>query len=303
MRIGVTAALTDRSMPVDDFARAVEARGYDSLYLPEHTHLPVALATPPALVGGMHLDDYKRTVDPFVSLAAAAAVTDRILLGTGIALVAQHDPIVLAKQIATLDRLSGGRFVLGMGYGWNRDEAADHGVDFSARRALAREKVLCMQALWSEDEAEFHGVHVSLPPSFSWPKPIQQPRVRVLVGAARARSCSRPSPTTRTAGCPSGGRASPTPWRASGGPSRRRGVTLTPSRWSPSGAFPTRESWPTSHRSGAPRWSSASPRGPRPRCSGSSTTTSGSSPPDGASEITGPGRATMGRRRRGGEGP
>ncbi|MGD0381371.1 MAG: LLM class F420-dependent oxidoreductase [Acidimicrobiales bacterium] len=184
MRIGVTAALTDRSMAVDDFARAVEARGYDSLYLPEHTHLPVALATPPALVGGMHLDDYKRTVDPFVSLAAAAAVTDRILLGTGIALVAQHDPIVLAKQIATLDRLSGGRFVLGMGYGWNRDEAADHGVDFSARRALAREKVLCMQALWSEDEAEFHGVHVSLPPSFSWPKPIQQPRVRVLVGAA-----------------------------------------------------------------------------------------------------------------------
>jgi probable F420-dependent oxidoreductase len=184
VRIGVTAALTDRSMAVDDFARAVEARGYDSLYLPEHTHLPVALATPPALVGGMHLDDYKRTVDPFVSLAAAAAVTDRILLGTGIALVAQHDPIVLAKQIATLDRLSGGRFVLGMGYGWNRDEAADHGVDFSARRALAREKVLCMQALWSEDEAEFHGVHVSLPPSFSWPKPIQQPRVRVLVGAA-----------------------------------------------------------------------------------------------------------------------
>ena len=184
MRIGVTAALTDRSMAVDDFARAVEARGYDSLYLPEHTHLPVALATPPALVGGMHLDDYKRTVDPFVSLAAAAAVTDRILLGTGIALVAQHDPIVLAKQIATLDRLSRGRFVLGMGYGWNRDEAANHGVDFSARRAVAREKVLCMQALWSEDEAEFHGVHVSLPPSFSWPKPVQHPRVRILVGAA-----------------------------------------------------------------------------------------------------------------------
>ncbi len=175
MRVGVTAFLTDRSMPVDAFARAVEARGYDSLYLPEHTHLPVALASPPALVEGVHLDDYKRSLDPFVSLAAAAVVTDRILLGTGVALVAQHDPIVLAKQIATLDRLSGGRFVLGMGYGWNRDEAADHGVDFSQRRAVAREKVLCMQALWSEDEAEFHGVHVSLPPSFSWPKPVQQP--------------------------------------------------------------------------------------------------------------------------------
>ena len=182
MRVGVTSFLTDRSMPVDDFARAVEARGYDSLYLPEHTHLPVALATPPALVKGVHLDDYKRSLDPFVSLAAAAAVTDRILLGTGVTLVAQHDPIVLAKQIATLDRLSGGRFVLGMGYGWNRDEAADHGVDFGERRAVAREKVLCMQALWSEDEAEFHGAHVSLPPSFSWPKPVQQPRVRTLVG-------------------------------------------------------------------------------------------------------------------------
>jgi probable F420-dependent oxidoreductase len=184
VRIGVTAFLTDRSMAADDFARAVEARGFASLYLPEHTHLPVALASPPALVEGVHLDDYKRSVDPLVSLAAAAAVTDRILLGTGVALVAQHDPIVLAKQIATVDRLSGGRFVLGMGYGWNRDEAADHGVDFSQRRLIAREKVLCMQALWSEDEAEFHGVHVSLPPSFSWPKPVQQPRVRTLVGGA-----------------------------------------------------------------------------------------------------------------------
>jgi probable F420-dependent oxidoreductase len=182
VRIGVTAALTDRSMAPHEFARAVEGRGYDSLYLPEHTHLPVALASPPALVEGVHLDDYKRTVDPMVALAAAAAVTDRILLGTGITLVAQHDPIVLAKQIATLDRLSGGRFVLGMGYGWNRAEAADHGVDFSQRRAIAREKLLCMQALWSEDEAEFHGDHVSLPPSFSWPKPVQQPRVRTLVG-------------------------------------------------------------------------------------------------------------------------
>jgi probable F420-dependent oxidoreductase len=182
MRVGVTAALTDRSMAVDEFARAVEERGYDSLYLPEHTHLPVSRAAPPALVAGVHLEDYKRTVDPFVSLAAAAAVTGRILLGTGITLVAQHDPIVLAKQIATLDRLSGGRFVLGIGYGWNRDEAADHGVDFSQRRAIAREKVLCMRALWSEDVAEFHGDHVSLPPSFSWPKPVQQPHVRTLVG-------------------------------------------------------------------------------------------------------------------------
>ncbi|MGA2519894.1 MAG: LLM class F420-dependent oxidoreductase [Acidimicrobiales bacterium] len=182
MRIGVTAALTDRSMAVDELARAVEERGYDSLYLPEHTHLPVEESEPPSLVGGVHLDDYKRTPDPLVSLAAAAAVTERILLGTGVLLVAQHDPIVLAKQIATLDRLSNGRVVLGIGYGWNRREAADHGVDFSQRRAVAREKVLCMQALWTQEEAEFHGVHVDLPPSFAWPKPVQHPRVRTLVG-------------------------------------------------------------------------------------------------------------------------
>ncbi len=184
MRIGVTAALTDRSMAAPDLARAAEERGYDSLYLPEHTHLPVSEARPPALVGGVYLDDYKRIIDPLVALAAAAAVTDRIRLGTGVLLVAQHDPIVLAKQIATLDQLSHGRVVLGMGYGWNRAEAADHGVDFSLRREVAREKVLCMQALWSADEAEFHGAHVQLPPSFSWPKPVQRPRVRTLVGAA-----------------------------------------------------------------------------------------------------------------------
>jgi probable F420-dependent oxidoreductase len=183
MDIGVTAALTDLAMAPDALARAVEERGYHSLYLPEHTHLPVGSA-PPTLVDGVHAEDYRRTLDPFTALSAAAAVTDRILLGTGIALVAQHDPIVLAKQIATVDRISGGRFVLGMGYGWNRQEAADHGVDFSDRRAIAREKVLCMQALWEHDEASFAGRWVSLSPSYSWPKPVQRPRVRTLVGGA-----------------------------------------------------------------------------------------------------------------------
>jgi len=182
MRIGVTAFLTDLAMAPEALARAAEDRGYYSLYLPEHTHLPVSGARPPSLVDGVHVEDYRRSLDPFTALAAAAAVTDRILLGTGIALVAQHDPIVLAKQIATLDHLSGGRFVLGMGYGWNRQEAADHGVDFSARRAIAREKVLCMQALWAQDEASFDGQWVSLAPSYAWPKPVQRPRVRTLIG-------------------------------------------------------------------------------------------------------------------------
>ncbi len=181
MDIGVTAALTDQAMAPGAFALAVEERGYHSLYLPEHTHLPVG-SVPPSLVGGVHIEDYRRTLDPFSALAAAAALTNRILLGTGIALVAQHDPIVLAKQIATIDRLSGGRFVLGMGYGWNQQEAADHGVKFSDRRAIAREKILCMQALWEQDEARFDGRWVTLPPSYSWPKPVQRPRVRTLVG-------------------------------------------------------------------------------------------------------------------------
>jgi probable F420-dependent oxidoreductase len=181
MQIGVTAALSDRAMAPGALAVAVEERGYHSLYLPEHTHLPVGTA-PPGLVDGVELDDYRRTLDPFTALAAAAAVTDRILLGTGISLVAQHDPIVLAKQIATVDHLSAGRFVLGLGYGWNRQEAADHGIDFAQRRAIAREKVLCMQALWAEDEASFAGRFVTLPPSYSWPKPVQRPRVRTLIG-------------------------------------------------------------------------------------------------------------------------
>jgi probable F420-dependent oxidoreductase len=181
MQIGVTAFLTDRAMAPGAFARAAEERGYHSLYLPEHTHLPVG-SFPPSLVAGVQLDDYRRSLDPFTALAAAASVTERIRLGTGVCLVAQHDPIVLAKQIATLDHLSGGRFVLGMGYGWNAQEAADHGVAFADRRLVAREKVLCMEALWESDEAAFEGRFVQLPPSFSWPKPVQRPRVKILVG-------------------------------------------------------------------------------------------------------------------------
>ena len=171
-------------MAADDFARAAEERGYGSMYLPEHTHMPVRDAVPPALVSGVGLEDYRRCVDPFVALAAAAAVTERMLLGTGVALVAQHDPIVLAKQIATIDQLSRGRFVLGMGFGWNRTEAADHGIDFGSRRAVARDKVLAMHALWGSEVAEYEGRFVTLPPSYAWPKPVQQPRVRTLLGGS-----------------------------------------------------------------------------------------------------------------------
>ena len=182
MRLGITAALTDRDATPAALAVAVEELGFDSLYLPEHTHLPVREDVPPALVEGVRLDDYKRCLDPLVALSTAAAVTTRVGLGTGILLVAQHDPIVLAKQVATLDHLSGGRVTLGVGFGWNRAEAEDHGVDFARRHAVAREHLAAMEAIWSQERAEYHGEFVDFDPTWSWPKPRQQPRVRVLVG-------------------------------------------------------------------------------------------------------------------------
>jgi probable F420-dependent oxidoreductase len=182
VRIGVTCFLTDRDMDPAGVARAAEERGFASLFLPEHTHLPVRADTPPGLVDGVSLDDYKRSLDPFVALATAAAVTSGLRLGTGVSLVAQHDPIVMAKQVATLDHLSGGRVDLGVGFGWNRAEAADHGVEFADRRAVAREHILCMQALWRDDPAEFHGAYVDLDPCWSAPSPVQRPGVPVLLG-------------------------------------------------------------------------------------------------------------------------
>ena len=182
MRLGVTAALTDRDLAPAALAVAAEELGFDALYLPEHTHLPVREDTPPALVEGVRLDDYKRCLDPLVALATAAASTTRLRLGTGILLVAQHDPIVLAKQVATLDHLSGGRLTLGVGFGWNRAEAEDHGVDFARRHAVVREHLAAMEAIWSTDQAEYHGEFVDFDPTWSWPKPCQRPRVRTLVG-------------------------------------------------------------------------------------------------------------------------
>jgi probable F420-dependent oxidoreductase len=182
LRLGITVALTDQDLAPAVLAVAVEEFGFDSLYLPEHTHLPVQEDTPPALVGGVRLDDYKRCLDPLVALSAAAAVTGRIGLGTGILLAAQHEPILLAKQVATLDHLSGGRVTLGVGYGWNRTEAEDHGVDWPRRQAVVREHLAAMEAIWSADQAEYHGEFVDFGPTWSWPKPVQQPRVRTLVG-------------------------------------------------------------------------------------------------------------------------
>jgi probable F420-dependent oxidoreductase len=187
MKIGITIHSTDRSMNVSELAREAENRGFESLYLPEHTHIPTSRRTP-APTGDTELaEEYLRSVDPYIALAAAAARTERIRLGTGIALVAQHDAITFAKQLATLDLESKGRLVLGIGYGWNLEEMENHGIDVKRRRALVREKMLAMQELWSKDVAEFHGEFVDFEPSWQWPKPVQQPRPRVLIGGGAGR--------------------------------------------------------------------------------------------------------------------
>ena len=171
---------TDQSLPVADFARAAAERGFDAVLLPEHTHIPVDTVAP--YPGGGELPErYRRTLDPYVALAVVAAQTD-LRIGTCISLVAQHDPITLAKTIATLDFISGGRFTLGAGYGWNGPELANHGRQPAQRRAIVREHVQLMRALWQDPVAEFHGAHASLSPSWAWPKPAQQPSVPVLLG-------------------------------------------------------------------------------------------------------------------------
>jgi len=182
VRLGITVSLTDRDVSPATLAVACEERGFDGLWLPEHTHLPVREDTPPGLVEGVDPDVYKRSLDPLVALGTAAGVTTRLGLGTGILLVAQHDPIVLAKQVATLDHLSEGRVTLGIGFGWNRAEAEDHGVDFTRRHAVVREHMEAMARIWSDEQAEYHGKFVDFAPTWSWPKPVQRPRVRTLVG-------------------------------------------------------------------------------------------------------------------------
>ena len=184
MEIGVTTHATDRTWAPAELAAEAEARGFYSLYLPEHTHIPTSRRTPAPTGEATLPDEYRRSLDATIALAAAAARTSRIRLGTGVALVAQHDPITYAKQLATLDHLSGGRLVLGIGYGWNHEEMENHGIDVKRRRALVREKMLAMQALWSQEVAEFRGEFVSFEPSWQWPKPVQQPRPRVLIGGA-----------------------------------------------------------------------------------------------------------------------
>jgi probable F420-dependent oxidoreductase len=181
MRFGVTAFLTDYSITPADMARACEERGFDALYMPEHTHIPVSRETP-APMGEPLPKRYWHGHDPFVALTQAAMATEQLRIGTGILLPAQREPIVTAKSVASLDVLSGGRFVLGVGFGWNVEEMASHGVDFARRRDVVREHMLAMKALWTDDEPSFSGEFVSFGPSWSWPKPAQKPHPPIYVG-------------------------------------------------------------------------------------------------------------------------
>lgn len=183
MRISTTILLTDETIRPARLARELEQRGFGGLYLPEHTHIPVSRATP-APMGDPLPRPYTRTLDPFVALTAAATVTENLALGTSIALVAQHDPIVLAKQVATLDWISGGRFTLGVGFGWNVEESADHGVEWRTRRALVRDRMALMRALWAPEPTAYDGAYGSVHASHAHPKPVREGSPRVLVGGA-----------------------------------------------------------------------------------------------------------------------
>jgi probable F420-dependent oxidoreductase len=190
MHIGVLMFPTDYAVRPDDLARAAEARGFESLWFPEHTHIPTSRRSP--WPGGPNLPkEYWHTHDLFVALAAAAAVTTRLRVGSGICLLVERDPIVTAKEVASVDVLSRGRLLFGIGGGWNAEEMEDHGTDFRTRWKLLRERVLAMKRIWTEDEPSFEGEFVGFPPLWSWPKPVQRPHPPVLLGGHGPRALRR----------------------------------------------------------------------------------------------------------------
>src|SRR5919202_208167 len=181
MDFGVTMFPTEYSISIVELARAVEDLGFESLWVPEHTHIPSDRRSP--WPGGPELPrEYSHALDPFLALTAAASVTSRLRLGTGVCLVVERDPITLAKEVATIDHLSGGRFLFGIGGGWNLEEMANHGTDPTRRWPLLRERVLAMKEIWTHDEAEFHGAFVDFQRLWQWPKPIQAPHPPIIVG-------------------------------------------------------------------------------------------------------------------------
>lgn len=181
MHFGIAMFATEYAVSPSELASEVEQRGFESIWFPEHTHIPANRRTP--WPGGGDLPrEYWHTYDPFIALTAAAAATTRLRLGTGICLVIERDPIVTAKEVATLDRLSNGRVIFGIGGGWNVEEMGNHGTDYKRRWRVLRERTLAMKEIWTRDEAEFHGEFVNFDPIWSFPKPMQKPHPPILMG-------------------------------------------------------------------------------------------------------------------------
>jgi probable F420-dependent oxidoreductase len=181
MKFGLAIFPTEDGPAPDELGRTVEERGYESLFFPEHTHIPAARDTAYP-IGGELPPMYSRLYDPFVALAAVAGATERLMIGTAVCLVIERDPIITAKEVATLDHISAGRFLFGVGAGWNKEEMRNHGTDPARRFSVMRERVEAMKTIWTEDEASYAGEHVSFERILCWPKPVQQPHPPVLVG-------------------------------------------------------------------------------------------------------------------------
>lgn len=190
MKFGVYMFPTDYAIDPVSLGRAVEGHGFESLFVPEHTHIPTSRRSP--FPGGGELPkEYSHTLDPFVALGAVAAATERLMLGTGICLVIERDPITLAKEVASLDFISGGRVLFGIGGGWNREEMENHGTNPTRRWKVLRERIEAMQQIWTEDAAEYHGEFVDFDPIWQWPKPIQKPHPPVIIGGDGANTLQR----------------------------------------------------------------------------------------------------------------
>lgn len=190
MKFGVNTFVTDESIRPDALGRALEERGFETLLVTEHSHIPAKRETPWS--GGGELPrEYYRTYDPFVALAIASAATTALTLGTAVALLAQRDVFQTAKEVASLDVLSGGRVLFGVGVGWNREEMRNHGVEPGRRGPLLNEKIAALKSIWTTEEAEFHGEHLDFDPVFSWPKPLQRPHPPIAVGGESPAALNR----------------------------------------------------------------------------------------------------------------
>ena len=190
MHFGASMFFTDYSMTPAALARALEERGFESLWAPEHSHIPLSRKTP-FIFGGDLPKKYYDVMDPFVTLTAAAMASTALKLGTGVCLVNQRDPIQTAKLVASIDQVSGGRFLFGVGVGWNQDEMENHGTSYATRAKLTRERIEAMKVIWTQSKAEYHGEFVNFDPMMTWPKPVQKPHPPILVGGAFPHSARR----------------------------------------------------------------------------------------------------------------